>query len=173
MSLVGFKAKNHRQQVNTRGADDSVDERITSLEIYDPLNAEHAFTLDVAANVRNAKCAKFFDIFDDGLRESWADEIVWCNPPYSACAAWVEKAYGEIFEGDCPKAVMLLPANRCEQKWWQTWIEPRRDRNKGITTKFLPGRPRFGWPAGRVVPPKGDRPPFGLVVVVLHKGPMK
>lgn len=164
MSLVGFKAKNHGQQVRKRGADDGVDERITPPEIYEPLHALHGFTLDAAANFQNSKCLKFFDRHIDGLEQSWAGETVWCNPPYSACAAWVEKAYMSVRSG-CPKVVMLLPSNRTEQKWWQGYIEPGRLRGE-IEVRFLPGRPRFGWPAGRVVPPKGDRPPFGLVVVV-------
>lgn len=169
MSLVGFKAKNHRQQVTVRGADEGVDERITPASIYDPLHAEHGFTLDVAANARNSKCDRFFGVSDNGLVKSWAGEIVWCNPPYSACAAWVEKSYKEVFEGECKKVVLLLPANRCEQSWWQKWIERTRDSGSGLTTRFLPGRPRFGWPEGRVAPKKGDRPPFGLVVVVMSK----
>jgi hypothetical protein len=92
MSLVGFKAKNHNQQVAARGADDGVDERITPAEIFDPLNARYGFTLDVAANAKNAKCERYFDIETDGLQQCWAEEVVWCNPPYSACAAWVAKS---------------------------------------------------------------------------------
>jgi phage N-6-adenine-methyltransferase len=171
MSLVGFKAKNHNQQVAARGADDGVDERITPAEIFDPLNARYGFTLDVAANAKNAKCERYFDIETDGLQQCWAEEVVWCNPPYSACAAWVAKAAYEVRECWCPTAVLLLPSNRTEQKWWQTHIEPYRDkpgsdRNMRVTVEFLAGRRRFGWPEGRVVPPKGDRPPFGLAVVV-------
>jgi hypothetical protein len=41
-----------------------------------------------------------------------------------------------------PKAeliVMLLPANRTEQGWWQKHIEPFRDRAMSrLTTEFLP-----------------------------------
>lgn len=168
MTLVGFKAKNHRQQTAKRGADDGVDERITPASIFDPLHALHRFTLDVAANAANAKVPRFFDREQDGLAQSWAGERVWCNPPYSDCRAWVEKAVAEIHRG-CLLAVLLLPANRCEQGWWQDWIEPRRDDgSRQITTKFLKGRHRFGWPAGRVVPEKGDRPPFGLVIVTFQ-----
>lgn len=168
MSLVGFKGKNHRQQVKKRGADDKTDDRSTRPEIFDPLNAEHGFTLDAAASKDNAKCSKYFTIKENGLEQSWCGEVVWCNPPYSNLKAWVAKAARETGEGRCKKVVMLLPANRCEQAWWQDYIEGRRDKNPGgcgVTTKFLRGRHRFDWPPGRRVPPKGDRPPFGLVVV--------
>lgn len=73
MSLVGFKAKNHRQQVAKRGADDGVDERITPESVYLPLHAEHGFTLDAAASRANAKCEKFFSLAKSGLNETWAD----------------------------------------------------------------------------------------------------
>lgn len=169
MSLVGFKAKNHQQQIAKRGADDGVDERITPPEIFNPLNAVHGFTLDAAASARNAKCQKFFCLENDGLVQSWAGETVWCNPPYSACMAWVGKAFREVYHGNCPKVVLLLPSNRTEQRWWQDYIEPVRDIGKGCEVTFLAGRPRFGWPEGRVVPAKGDRPPFGLAVVVFEK----
>lgn len=167
MSLIGFKARNHKQQVDARGADDDTDDRRTLPEVFDPLHAEHGFTLDVAASAVNAKCAKYFTRQVDGLAQCWAGEVVWCNPPYSDLAAWVRKALHETQNG-CPKVVMLLPANRCEQKWWQDYIEPVRDRGLGIETKFMRGRPRFGWDETRVTPKKGDRPPFGLVVIVFR-----
>lgn len=166
MSLVGYKGKNHRQQVKKNGARDDVDDRSTRPEIFDPLNKFHGFTLDVAASAGNAKCKKFFTREVNGLAQSWAGEVAWCNPPYSNILDWVVKASQETTLNGCQKAVLLLPANRCEQGWWQNYIEPFRDRRIGVETTFLAGRPRFDWPKDRVVPAKGDRPPFGLVVVV-------
>lgn len=168
--LAGFKARNHKQQVEKHGAREDVDDRRTLPEIFDPLNAKHKFTLDAAANSDNAKCKKFFTLSEDGLSQSWKGETVWCNPPYSDIRPWVEKALSEVRSG-CPKVVLLLPANRCEQKFWQTLIEPTRDMDQGVSTSFLPGRPRFGWPESRARPVKGDRPPFGLVVVTITPPP--
>ncbi len=163
MSLIGFKAKNHPQQA----VDDDTDDRRTLPEVFDPLNLEHGFTLDVAASDENAKCAKYFTKIIDGLTQSWAGETIWCNPPYSGIGPWVEKAIAETQRGSCPKVIMLLPANRCEQKWWQEFIEPVRDRAGSlITVSFMRGRPRFGWNERRPRPKKGDRPPFGLVVII-------
>lgn len=170
MTLVGFKAKNHPQQTRKRGADDGVDERITPDEIFLPLYEAHKFTLDVAAN---AKCDLYFDREANGLSRSWDGEIVWCNPPWSQCAQWVEKAAKATALEACRKAVLLLPSNRTEQTWWQSFIEPFRDKPSHghwwVSTKFLKGRQRFGWPAGRVVPKKGDRPPSGIVIVTFER----
>lgn len=164
MSLVGFKARNHRQQVLVRGASAAVDNRATTPETFAPLNERFGgFTIDVAASADNAKCARFFTHEDDGLIQSWAGERVWCNPPYSDCGSWVEKAW---LEEDAELVVMLLPANRTEQRWWQAMVEPFRDRaDSRLRTEFLPGRLRFiAHDKDRVEP--NERPPFGCVLLV-------
>lgn len=170
MSVLAFQSHNHPQQVRKMGGpNDMVDDRGTRPEIFDPLHAEFGFTLDVAAAAHNAKVPRFFDRAADGLSLPWRSERVWCNPPFSDLKTWAHKAYTETQLGGCPIVVMLLPNNRCEQVWWQDIIEPRRDRvGTGITVRFLKGRPRFRIPANVVVPHKGDRPPFGLCVVVFE-----
>lgn len=165
MSIVGFKARNHPQQVATNGADDDVDDRGTLLEYFDPWNERFGgFTLDAAAAPHNAKVTKFFTRADNGLEQSWANERVWCNPPYSKLEDWMEKAWKEW--PTSRGIVMLLPANRCEQTWWQKHVEPFRDRpGSALSTEFLPKRMRFSRP-NAVIDPRGDRPPFGCVLVI-------
>ncbi|WIE60755.1 DNA N-6-adenine-methyltransferase [Curtobacterium sp. MCLR17_032] len=163
--LAGFKAQNHPQQTGTRGALDEVDDRGTHREYFDPWNERFGgFTLDVAAAPHNAKCERYFTRQDDGLEQSWAGERVWCNPPYSNLFDWVSKAWDEW--PDTRGIVMLLPANRPEQKWWQELVEPRRDRNGSpLHVEFLPGRMRFER-RDITIGPKGDRPPFGCVLLI-------
>lgn len=165
MSLVGYKAENHPQQTATRGALDEVDDRGTDPEAFRAFDAEYGpFTLDAAAASHNAKCARYFTRAEDGLAQSWAGERVWCNPPYSNLGAWLEKAWAELARTD--GIVMLLPANRVEQKWWQEHVEPYRDRADGrLRVRFLPGRMRFDRP-NAVIGPKGDRPPFGCCLLI-------
>lgn len=175
MSLAGFKATNHPQQTGKRGARDDVDDRGTDQEFFDKVSKRFGrFTLDVAAAPHNAKCDNFYTIEDDGLSQPWGSpdsvfgQRVWCNPPYSDIRSWVEKAHREWAAGHCDVIVMLLPANRVEQKWWQELVEPYRDGRNGhrfMMVEFLPGRMRFdrpGWTPG----PKGDRPPFGCCLVI-------
>lgn len=174
---MSFVPRNHPQQVAAQGALDEVDDRRTPADLFEPLHAEHGFTLDVAASAANAKCARYFSVDVDGLAQSWAGETVWCNPPYSSLYAWTLKALLEVAWGRCPKVVMLLPANRTEQAWWQDLIEPIRDRGFGVRTKNLRGRTRFEGPDGALKPKKstspkshggGVRPPFGCVLVVIE-----
>lgn len=167
MSLVGFKPANHPQQVAKRGAKPEVDNLETTREMFDPLNERFGFTIDVAALPHNAKLPRYFTPDDDGLERSWAGERVWCNPPYSNIEPWVAKAHSEFAGLDhwhTPLIVMLLPANRTEQRWWQRQVEPFRDRG-GLRVEFLSGRSRFikhGF--DRVEP--NQRPPFGCCLLI-------
>lgn len=165
MSLVGFKAQNHTQQVRKSGPKDAVDDRGTDPELFTQLSKEFGpFTLDVAASDRNAKCERYFTVNEDGLQQSWAGEKVWCNPPYSNIGDWVDKAHREFTR--TKGIVMLLPANRCEQRWWQDFVEPHRDKpNSPLETRFLPGRPRFVMPGEEAIGPN-QRPPFGCVLLI-------
>lgn len=184
MSLVGFKAQNHTQQTAKRGARDNVDDRGTQWEFIHKLEERFGeFTLDVAAAPHNAKAPRFYTREDDGLTQSWGIERVWCNPPYSDCGAWVRKAWSEWLlwpqhlteRVDPPMTrrnpsptsiVMLLPANRVEQAWWQDHVEPFRDRpGSPLRVEFLRGRMRFDRP-GVEIGPKGDRPPFGVCLLI-------
>ena len=166
MTLAGFKASNHPQQTAKRGAKDDVDDRGTDPEFIAEQEARFgAFTLDVAAAEHNAKAPTYYTRDDDGLSQPWTGRV-WCNPPYSDCGAWVRKAWDEWTRGYAEVIVMLLPANRVEQKWWQEHVEPYRDwPGSPLRVEFLPGRMRFirpGWTPG----PKGDRPPFGCCLLI-------
>lgn len=169
MSLVGFRAKNHPQQATV----DAVDDRRTPRSLFDPLHADYRFTIDVAASVENALLPRYYTREVDALSVAWYQHRVWCNPPYSKLEPWLAKAWESMW-GGCGIVVMLLPANRSEQGWWQRHVEPYRDgkpARDGVTleTTFLPGRLRFDWPAGRVVPAKGDRPPFGCALLTWRR----
>lgn len=165
MSLVGFNGKNHPQQVSRRGASDEVDDRGTHPMHFDPLNERFQFTLDVAAAPHNAKCERYFTRAEDGLAQSWVNESVWCNPPYSNIGAWVEKAHREWRAG-ASRIVMLLPANRTEQAWWQDHVEPYRDgKAYGFRVEFLRGRMRFIKPGQSDIGPN-ERPPFGCCLLI-------
>jgi hypothetical protein len=182
---AGYKPKNHPRQTAKRGADDTVDDRETSADVFEPLHAEYGFTLDVAAARHNAKCKRFYAkapwapfeaqqcglwpepwrenpdaLALDGLAQPWGDdEVVWCNPPFSDLYPWVEKAH----HAKCT-VVMLLPANRAEQPWWQDFIEPFRDRALRLPeTRFLAGRRTFAF-RGEALGDSG--PTFGIVIVI-------
>ena len=157
--LVGFKARNHPQQA----AKPHVDDRALPPEEFAKLDARFGFTIDAAASPLNAKKPRFFSIENCGLEASWAGERVYCNPPYSNVAPWIEKAWRET---EAELIVMLLPANRTEQGWWQQLIEERRDRpGSPLRTEFMRGRLRFLKPEADAIKPN-ERPPFGCCLCI-------
>lgn len=172
MSVVAFRAQNHPQQPLR----DAVDDRRTLPAFFAPIHTERRFTVDAAASHDNAVLPRYWTRAEDGLAQSWDGERVWCNPPFSRLEPWVEKAWVAMVDGACEHVTMLLPANRCEQGWWQRHVEPYRDGSPFhgvcLTTRFLPGRLRFGRPDGYQWGPsrkKGDRPPFGCVLLTWER----
>lgn len=167
MSLVKFKAGNHPQQIQVNGVSDAVDDRGTDPEFFGALAERFGgFTLDVAAAAHNAKCERYYDQHANGLVQPWAGERVWCNPPYSNIGDWVRKAWAEHA---AELIVMLLPANRPEQAWWQDHVEPFRDRpGTRLRVEFLRGRLRFIKPGKDVIGPN-ERPPFGCCLLIWER----
>lgn len=163
---MSFVARTHPQQ----GPNPVVDDRETVAEVFDPLHQRFGFTVDAAASPHNAKLPRFWTVEDDGLAQSWAGERVWCNPPYSRIRPWVEKA--TIEAGGAGLVVMLLPANRTEQGWWQDLIEPYRDRPGGPSVEFLRGRMRFINAGDSTIKPNA-RPPFGVCLVIWDGAPSR
>lgn len=167
VTLSRFRAENHPQQVGQQGAKDAVDDRGTLPEVFAEFDRQYGpFTLDVAAAAHNTKCETYYDRAADGLTQSWTGRV-WCNPPYSDIGAWTSKAWAEwSARHDRPleRIVMLLPANRTEQGWWQEDVEPYRAQ-PNFEVRFLPGRMRFIRPDA-VISKKGDRPPFGNCLLI-------
>lgn len=162
--LIGYRSSNHPQQVAKRGRSEDVDDRATHPSLFDPLHARFGFTVDVAAAPHNAKVSQYWTHKDDGLAQSWAGETVWCNPPYSSIGPWVRKAWAE--HATARGIVMLLPANRTEQGWWQELVEPFRDRpGSPLTVEMLRGRIRF-IKAGQTDVGPNERPPFGCCLLI-------
>ncbi len=112
----------------------------TPQDLFDKLNAEYGFTLDVCASFRNAKCKQFYDKTTDGLRQDWKENICWMNPPYGRdIGKWVKKAYEAShidWQHTGATVVCLLPA-RTDTRWWHDYCM------KGEIT-FLKGRLKFG-----------------------------
>lgn len=108
----------------------------TPQDLFDKLDAEFQFDLDVCATPENTKCRSFYTAEADGLAQSWLGADCWMNPPYGAeIGAWVEKAYRTAEEGG-RVVCCLLPA-RTDTGWW--W-----DFCRYGEVRFLRGRLRFG-----------------------------
>ena len=108
----------------------------TPQDFFDELNEEFEFTLDPCATPDNAKCAKFFTKEQDGLKQDWSGERVFCNPPYGrAIGAWVKKCHDEAQKGTL--VVMLIPA-RTDTSYFHDYIYGQAE------LRFIRGRLKFG-----------------------------
>lgn len=112
------------------------DEWETPQELFDALDAEHHFGIDVCATSENAKCQNFFSKKQDGLSQNWGGYgTIWCNPPYGRqIGLWVKKAYEAAKEGET--VVMLLPA-RTDTRWFHDYCV-------FADVRFIRGRLKFG-----------------------------
>lgn len=113
------------------------DEWSTPQNLFDKLNEEFHFDLDVCANESNHKCTLYYDKLQDGLKMPWQNHVVWCNPPYGKeIGKWVKAAYVEhVTHGTT--IVMLLPA-RTDTIWFHDYILGWAD------IRFIKGRLKFG-----------------------------
>lgn len=125
----------------------------TPQALFDLLDAEFGFTLDPCAEPETAKCARYYTAADDGLAQSWAGEVVFCNPPYGDKAAWVRKAWTEAAEHGA-LVVLLIPA--C------TDTRLARDFCRFGEQRFITGRLKFD--GGRTAAP------FASSVVIFRPG---
>ena len=109
----------------------------TPQKLFDELDAEFHFTIDAAASDENHKCARYFTKNDDGLRQNWGGETVFCNPPYGSkeTGLWTEKCYRE---GQKPgtTVVLLIPA-RTDRASFHDYILGKAE------IRFLRGRLKF------------------------------
>ena len=94
--------------------------------LFQCLDNEFNFEVDLAANSKNTKCKKFISIEQNALNIPWQG-IGWLNPPYggtqeNAIKRWV--------------VVMLIPA-RTNTEWWHNFCMKAKE------IRFIRGRPKF------------------------------
>lgn len=110
----------------------------TQQEIFDKLDDIFNFTLDPCSTHENAKCDYHFTLDDDGLKQSWKNNVVYVNPPYgNVLKDWVIKSYEESKHNNA-LVVMLIPS-RTDTKYEHDIIFKHA---KAVV--FVKGRFKFG-----------------------------
>lgn len=100
----------------------------TPKDLFVRLHAKYAFTLDGAADDENKLLPSH--IGQMNLFQSWRNQRVFCNPPWSKISEFVENAaFAEL-------AVLLVPA-RVNSRWFHRALE------LGAEVQFFEGRPQF------------------------------
>ena len=107
----------------------------TPKDLFDKLNNEFHFTLDVCATPENAKCDSFYTKEQDGLSQPWKG-VVWCNPPYGKQkGTWDRRGFFASLSGNT--VVMQLPA-RTDTRWFHEYIYGKAE------IRFIRGKLKFG-----------------------------
>ncbi|HEY8768741.1 MAG TPA: DNA N-6-adenine-methyltransferase [Dehalococcoidia bacterium] len=105
----------------------------TPADLFEQLDEEFGFVLDVCASEANTKCALYFDKEMDGLKQEWRG-VCWMNSPYGdVIGDWVAKAHAA---GNAGAIVVCLVPARTDTAWW--WDHARHGE-----VRFLRGRLRF------------------------------
>jgi len=140
------------------------DEARTPPGLFRRLNERFHFDIDAACTVDNCLCRfGFASDFQEGntLKIDWCNPpdfksfpTIYCNPPYSNPAPFVEKAYMESLKGAI--VVMLLPAD-VSTSWFHLYCM------EAAEWIIIDGRVRFNNPDGT---PMQGSPKFGSIVVV-------
>jgi len=129
------------------------DEYGTPIDFFNQLDAEFNFTLDPCATDDNHLCKKYFTKEIDGLSQSWENNTVFCNPPYSNVSGWAKKCADESYLNNIT-VVMLVPA-RTDTRWFHQYVYNRAE------IRFVKGRLKFNG---------GDNSaPFPSMVVIFRK----
>jgi site-specific DNA-methyltransferase (adenine-specific) len=94
------------------------------------------FSLDVCASPDNTKCERFYTKEEDGLKQSWENEKIFCNPPYGhEPPKWLKKGYEESQKDNLDK--VFLVAARTDTEWF---VEAA---SKAACIFFIKGRLTF------------------------------
>jgi phage N-6-adenine-methyltransferase len=104
----------------------------TPVDLFEELNAEFHFDLDVCASESNKKVPRFYSEVNNGLAQPWSGSV-FCNPPYGKIQPWVDKGLYEI--DHCKVIVYLLPS-RTSRPWFRSLM-------KEGEVRFLDHRIRF------------------------------
>jgi site-specific DNA-methyltransferase (adenine-specific) len=112
----------------------SKDDWRTPKWLFDQLDSEFHFNVDLCADDENHLCEEYYTIERDGMSADLTGKRVFCNPPYGRTntARWIEKCA----ESGADVAVMLIPA-RTDTAAFHEYIYGKAE------VRFLRGRLRF------------------------------
>ena len=115
----------------------------TPQDLFDELDQEFRFSLDVCATPETAKCDRYFTPEIDGLAQEWHG-VCWCNPPYGReIGQWIAKAREAGRKG--ATVVCLIPS-RTDTRYWHDhiWDDKNHCPQLGVEVRLIRGRLKFG-----------------------------
>lgn len=149
------------------------DEYETPQPVFDKLNEEFGFDLDLTANAKNYKCPVWFGPGSDTIEDMHSmvfsdllDEVCWMNPPYSDPYPFCKTAYAISLVGGTVVALLNCGMNT---KWFHEFCM------KAAEIRFCDRRIQF-WKDGKpLIDPKTGRRRSNdrdSMIVVWEPGPL-
>lgn len=116
------------------------DERSTPNELFNILDREFHFDIDLAASIDNHKLPVYYDKENSAFLYNWIGSC-FLNPPYSSIYEWLEYASQQSKS----TLVIILPCDT-STKWFHDflWDESLHKHRLGIELRFPKGRFKFG-----------------------------
>ena len=100
----------------------NTDQWATPIELFNILDKEFNFEVDVCAGEDNHKCPVYYSKEDNGLIQDWGRRRCFMNPPYGReIGKWTKKAVESAKKGAI--VVGLLP-NRTDTAWYPLMHHP-------------------------------------------------
>lgn len=135
-------------------------------DLFEKLNREFNFSVDLAASNDNKKGRNYIDDIEMYTQLKRLPSLLtsaYCNPPYNKIKLFVTCCL-ELIKNTHRTIVMLVPA-RTDTKWFSMlWDYEKHTPQPGIEIRFLKGRLKF----------KGAKysAPFPSMLVILRKDKM-
>lgn len=106
----------------------------TPQDLYDVLNNEYHFDIDVCANNENHKHERYFNEDMNALEQDWSFGSCWMNPPYSRgnITKFMKKAYEESRNGSIVVALVRFDPSA---KWYQKWVHGKADEVRMLSRR--------------------------------------
>lgn len=142
----------------------------TPVDLFNDLNREFNFKIDLCATSENRRCDIYVpDIFDYSPSSATRYIIgdggsAYMNPPYSNPKPFIEKAWELARKIKVVCLVKVDPSTR----WWAVfWDYENHKPRPGCEVRFLPKRVKFVPPKGLQV--KSVTPNFASAVVIFDR----
>ena|SRR5271157_5398370 len=126
----------------------------TPQPIFDALNREFHFVIDLCADLGNAKVARYMPR-ETSLSNDWNGRgAAWLNPPYGRdIAPWLQKA------SETDRCIVACIPSRTNPPWWHDSVIGKAD-----VVRFIRKKVSFANIAG-----KRGVPPWGVTIAIYRQ----
>lgn len=120
----------------------------TPQELFDRLNEEFNFTIDLAGNSINHKLQHYYNLEQNSLKQDWSNQRAFLNPPYGKIGQWLKKCAETQQENKqlvippydiSLRVIVALLPSRTDTKWFHEYCYNKPD----VDIRFIKGRLKF------------------------------